>query len=140
MTELAFFDTNILVYIHDRSSTAKRRTALELFRCHSTDRTLVLSTQVLQEFFVTVTEKAARVPVAQARGLVADYSRLNVVSIQSGHVLEAIDVKARFRLSFWDALILAAAKSAEARVLYTEDLSHGRDYDGVRAHNPFLAV
>jgi predicted nucleic acid-binding protein len=140
MSELAFFDTNVLVYMHDRRSKEKRHAALDLFRRHVTDRTLVLSTQVLQEFFVTVTERVARLPVAQARTLVEDYSRLNVVAVQTRHILEAIDIKAKFRLSFWDSLVLATARAADAHVLYSEDLSHGREYDGIRAHNPFRAV
>ena len=137
MSEIAFFDTNVLVYLHDRQWPEKRYAATHCFRRHFTDGTLVLSTQVLQEFFVTITEKLAHLALTQARALVADYGRLNVVTIQSHHILSAIDMKAKFMLSFWDALILAAAKSAQARVLYSEDFSHGREYNGIRVQNPF---
>jgi predicted nucleic acid-binding protein len=68
---------------------------------------------------------------------VADYARLDVIRIEPHHILDAIDVHLRYRLSFWDGLILAAAKSGGAAVLFTEDLSDGQVYDGVRVENPF---
>ncbi len=137
MNETAFFDTNILVYIHDQQRDYKQAIAKELFERYFSERKGALSTQVIQEFFVSVTGKAARMPVVGARKLVADYLQLNVITVQPVHILDAIDIQSRHQLSFWDALVLAAAKSAGATILFSEDFSHGRVYDGVQAHNPF---
>jgi predicted nucleic acid-binding protein len=135
---MVFFDTNVLVYIHDGSIPEKQQVARKLFLSHASARQAVLSTQVLQEFFVTITAKGGRLPASAAGRLIADYARLNLVTIRSRHILDAIDIHLRFPISFWDGLIVAAAKAAEASVLLTEDLSHGQIYDGVRVANPFL--
>jgi predicted nucleic acid-binding protein len=137
MTDRVFFDTNILVYFHDTREPDKQRVAEQLLRTHLADRRLVLSTQVLQEFFVTVTQKLRAVPAAQAKALISDYSKTHVVTVNPGHILDAIDLQERYQLSFWDGLILAAAKSAGAAVLCSEDFAHGEAYDGVRVENPF---
>ncbi len=137
MNETAFFDTNILVYMHDQQSDYKQGIARELFGKYFSERRGALSTQVIQEFFVSVTGKAARMPILGAKKLVADYLQLNVITVQPAHILDAIEIQSRHQLSFWDALVLAAAKSAGATLLFSEDFSHGRVYDGVRAHNPF---
>lgn len=140
MAERAFFDTNLLIYLHDRRSPEKRRRAAEVFRKSLETRDVYLSTQVLQEFFVAVTHKLANLPAEQARSLVAEYAQLHVITVRPHHILEAIDLKGRYRISFWDGLILAAALSAEATVLYSEDFSHGQRYGGLRAENPFLGL
>jgi predicted nucleic acid-binding protein len=114
MTERAFFDTNVLICLHDRRSPEKRRQAAEVYQL-------------------------ANLPTDQARGLVAEYAQLHVITVRPHHILEAIDLKGRNRLSFWDGLILAAALSAGATVLYSEDFSHGQRYEGLRVENPFLA-
>ena len=139
MTARAFFDTNILVCFHDNREPEKQRVAGQLLRTHMADRRLVLSTQVLQEFFVTVTQKLRAMPAAQAKALIGDYLQTHVVTVNPGHLLDAIDLHERYQLSFWDALILAAAKSAGVAVLFSEDFAHGQVYDGVRVENPFLA-
>ena len=137
MNETAFFDTNVLVYIHDARDRDKQRIASDLVERHFAEKRGVVSTQVLQEFYVTVTAKAAQLPVPTAARLVADYARQQVVVIEPRHIVLAIDIHTRFQLSFWDGLILAAAKSVGATVLYSEDFSHGQSYDGVEARNPF---
>ncbi|MBI3694716.1 MAG: PIN domain-containing protein [Acidobacteria bacterium] len=137
MTETAFFDTNVLVYLFDTREAGKRETARKPVDSYFRERRGIVSTQVLQEFFVTVTGKAIQLPVLTAARVVADYATLNVVIIEPHHILDAIDIHTRFQLSFWDGLILAAAKSAGAAVLYSEDFSHGQSYDGVEVRNPF---
>ena len=137
MIETAFFDTNVLIYIHDLRAPKKMAIAEALFGRHCSEKREVLSTQVLQEYYVNITRKTARLPLWQARSLVAHYMRLNVVIVQPLHILQAIDLHIRFRLSFWDGLILATAKSAGASILFSEDFTHGRTYDGVRVENPF---
>jgi len=135
--ETALFDSNVLVYMHDASAPYKQEIARAVFERYAAERKAALSTQVLQEFFVTITSKLARLSVPVAGRLVASYARLNVVILEPRHILDAIGIHSRFQVSFWDGLILAAAKSAGASVLFTEDLSDGQVYDGVRAENPF---
>jgi len=135
---MVFFDTNVLVYVHDQRSPYKREVARRLYSAHLYGGSIALSTQVLQEFFVTVTQKAQQIPVREARSLVSHLAGLNVVRIEPEHVLSAIDLHARYRLSFWDSLIIVAAKSAGAQAVLSEDLGHGQIYDGVRVENPFL--
>jgi predicted nucleic acid-binding protein len=138
MSGLAFFDTNILIYMHDRNAAYKRDVALSLFRRHLYSHTLVISTQVLQEFYVNVARKTENIRSGQARGIIAEYARLNVVTIRPSHVVDAIDLHAKYKLSFWDSLILVAAKAADASLVLSEDLGHGQIYDGVRVENPFV--
>lgn len=138
MSGLAFFDTNILIYMHDHRATYKRDVARSLFRRHLYSHTLVTSTQVLQEFYVNVSRKTENIRSGQARDIIAEYARLNVVAIHPSHVIAAIEVHTRYKLSFWDGLILVAAKAADASLVLSEDLGHEQVYDGVRVENPFV--
>lgn len=135
---MVFFDTNVLVYVHDQRSPYKREIARRLYSAHLYGGSIALSTQVLQEFFVTVTQKGQHVSVREVRGLISYLAGLNVVSIEPAHVVSAIDLHARHQLSFWDSLIIIAAKSAGAQMVLSEDMGHGQTYDGVRVENPFL--
>ncbi len=136
MTEFCFFDTNVLLYLYDRRDAVKRMRAAETFRQCLEAGTLVISTQVVQEFYAAATRKLY-LDLPQARNLVVDLCRLRLVSIQCPHILQAMEIQRHFGVSFWDGLILAAAQAGEARVLYTEDLQDGQNYDGVLARNPF---
>jgi predicted nucleic acid-binding protein len=133
-----FFDTNVLIYIHDQRFPYKREIARRIYLRHLYEKSIVVSTQVLQEFYATLTTKIKQLPLKQAETLTAQLAELHVVSIQPSHVLEAIALHARRRLSFWDSLILIAAKAANARLVLSEDLGHGQTYDGVRVENPFV--
>lgn len=135
----AFVDTNVLFYAYDRAAGAKRDLARNLLETLWNEGRGVLSTQVLQEFYVNVRRKA-RPPVSQdeARALVSDYLAWEPIANDGAAVLEAIDVGHRFRISFWDALVVVAARKADASVLYSEDLNHGQTFGSVRVHNPFL--
>ena len=135
----AFVDTNVLVYAYDRAAGEKRRLARDLLESLWDEGRGVLSTQVLQEFYVNVRRKA-RPPVSQeeARALVADYLVWDPIVNDGATVLEAVDVGHRYRLSLWDALIVVAAQRADASVLYSEDLNHGQAFGSVRVLNPFL--
>jgi predicted nucleic acid-binding protein len=139
MTELRFFDTNILLYLYDRRDVRKRQRAAEIFRECIDTKILVISTQVIQEFYAAATRKLY-LGLPQASDLVADLCRLRVVSIQCSHILRATEIQHRFQVSFWDALILAAAHATGASILYTEDLQDGQDYGGVQAQNPFRSI
>lgn len=135
----AFFDTNLLVYLFDADAPSKQARAREVLDREVRAGRAVLSTQVLQEFYVTVTRKLGR-PLAPdvAYRAVADLSALPLVQVDRQTILSAIQRCRRDRLSFWDALIVQAALTAGAEILYTEDLQHGRVMDGLQVENPFL--
>ena len=138
MSGKAFVDTNILVYAHDRGAGERHEKAKALVGRLWRERSGVLSTQVVQEFYVNVRRKA-RHPIEpeDARRLVEDYLKWEVVVNDGRTILGALDMEQRHCLSFWDALILQAAKTAKVAVLYSEDLSSGHSYDRVRVVNPF---
>jgi len=131
-----FFDTNVLVYADDKSAPAKQKRAVELVAEHRRSGTGVLSLQVLQEYFVTVTRKLA-VDAQTARRKVELLAEFDVVTPEVTDILAAIDLHRLHNFSFWDALVLRAAKQAGCRVLLSEDFEHAREIDGVRIVNPF---
>ena len=136
MTERSFFDTNILVYADDEDSPSKQRRALALIAEHRLAGTGVVSLQILQEYFVTVTRKL-QVDSRTARRKVELLAEFDVASPEVSDILAAIDLHRLHGFSFWDALILRTAKQTGCRVLLTEDLQGSRDVDGVRIVNPF---
>ncbi len=137
----AFLDTNILVYAHDRGAGIKQQIAGALVERLWQERKGVLSIQVLQEFYVNIRRKALNPLGAKAaRQLLADYMCWEVVINDGQSLLQAVDFETRYKISFWDSLILQAANAAGAAVLYSEDLSHGQRYGSVRTINPFLVA
>ena len=135
----AFVDTNVLVYAYDRAAGAKRDLARDLLEALWNEGRGVLSTQVLQEFYVNVRRKTTpSVSQEEARALVADYLAWDPIVNDGAAVLEAVDASHRYRLSLWDALIVVAARRGEASVLYSEDLNHGQTFGSVQVLNPFL--
>ncbi len=135
-----FIDTNVLVYAFDQSSPPKQRRAQTLIAEHGRAGTIVLSTQVLQEFYVNVTRKLPKpLPESDAEANVRDFTAFDVVQVDSAMVLRAITTSRAERLSLWDALIVAAAQARACRRLLTEDLQHGRQFGSLRVENPFLA-
>ncbi|MBM4188045.1 MAG: PIN domain-containing protein [Gemmatimonadetes bacterium] len=136
MSARSFFDTNILVYTDDVDSPVKQERALALLADHRRRRTGVLSTQVLQEYFVATTTKL-RVDPAIARRKLELFGRLELVAIGSDDILGAIDLHRLHRLSFWEALVVRAALASGCTRLYSEDLQPGWRLDGVTVVNPF---
>ena len=133
-----FVDTNVLVYAYDRASGWKHGRARDLVEKLWNEGSGILSTQVLQELYVNVRRKARPpVPQEEARTLVADYLAWNPVVNDGAAVLEAVDVGHRHQLSFWDALIVVAARKGGASVIYSEDLNHGQMFGSVQVLNPF---
>lgn len=96
------------------------------------------SGQVLQEFYTVVTRKGVPLSPARAFGWIERLVRFPCVAVDAALVIDAIAISKRYRISYWDGAILAAAGSAEAETLYTEDLNHGQVYGSVRVENPFL--
>jgi predicted nucleic acid-binding protein len=140
MSDKCFVDTNIFLYAHDPSAGAKHRRALELIEKLWESGRGVLSTQVLQELCLNLRRKVSPpLPVEEVRQLLRDYSAWEVVVNDAQSVIEAMEVETRHKLSFWDALIVHAAASSGAEVLYSEDLGAGRKYGAVRVVNPLLA-
>jgi predicted nucleic acid-binding protein len=140
MTDRAFVDTNILIYAYDRDAGDKHRLASDLLRRLWMEGNGVLSTQVLQEFYVNATAKIAKpISLSKARAVISRYLVWQVEANTPESVLRASEIQERHRLSFWDSLILAAATQAGAAILYTEDLNHGQVIEGVKVINPLRA-
>jgi predicted nucleic acid-binding protein len=139
MSGKCFVDTNILVYAHDRSAGVKHQRAQRLLEQLWDSRQGVLSTQVLQELCINLRRKISRpLSVDEVRLLMRDYATWEVVTNTSESVLQALDIVLRYKTSFWDALILQAAESSGATVLYTEDLATGQRYRAVEVVNPLI--
>ena len=132
----AFLDTNVLVYAIDRSDGAKHEIAQEVIVRRADD--LVVSAQVLSELYAVITRKFRdSITPEQAASFVNRISDLPVVAIDADLVRDAITLSRDAQLSYWDGLILAAARLAGCDVVLTEDLSHGSTIAGVRIENPF---
>lgn len=136
MAERIFIDTSVLLYADDLDAADKRETAQSLLYQAYVDGNGVLSTQVLQEFFVASTRKLG-VPAEIARRKVELLSRLDIVTIQPSLILDAIDLHRLHSLSFWDALIVRAAAASGCQRLLTEDMQSGQVIAGVKIENPF---
>lgn len=133
---LCFFDTNVLVYADDASSPDKQNKAIALFTDHLRRGTAVVSLQVLQEYFVAATRKLGLgSDIAQQK--VEAIAHARVVRFDADDIVAAIELHRLTRISFWDALIVQAARSAGAAVLYSEDLQSGAVLGRVRVVNPF---
>jgi predicted nucleic acid-binding protein len=136
-----FVDSNVLLYAHDASETEKQPIARALLEDLWSNRSGVVSTQVLQEFYVVATRKfEPPMRRSEAREIVALYATWPVVQIDVGLILDAAALEERFQLSFWDALIIEAARRAGVMRLASEDLQGGRRNAGIAIENPFGKV
>lgn len=131
-----FLDTNLLVYAADQDAAAKRQRARDLLR--AAVPVGVLSTQVLQEFYVVATRKLHLSPEL-AKSLVHGFRRFELVTVTADLIEAAIDTSTVHQISFWDALIVVCAEGARCTELWTEDLNAGQILRGVRVVNPFTA-
>lgn len=139
MTQKAFVDTNILIYAHDRSAGVKRDRARQLLTQLWESGNGVLSTQGLQELCINLRKRASPpVPVDEVRHLIRDYLSWEIVITDPESVLGALEIEMKYKISFWDALILQAAENAGATVLYSEDLSPQQKYGDIRVVNPLV--
>jgi predicted nucleic acid-binding protein len=137
MSDKYFVDTNVLVYAHDRSSGMKHNRARALVESLWNSGQGVLSTQVLQELCINLRRKASpALPIDETRQLLQDYLSWEIVVNTPQSTVHALDIEARYKLSFWDALIIHAAESSRAAVLYSEDMSDGQIYGSIRVVNP----
>jgi predicted nucleic acid-binding protein len=140
-SDRAFIDTNILVYVYDPEAPAKRDRARGLVMDHLGNGTLVLSTQVLLEFYWTVTRKPeVPIPHVVAAGLARQLLKANVVAPSPELALAAIERSGRDDLPIWDALIIEAAESSGATILYTEDRHFAGVPTALRVVDPFAGL
>jgi len=136
MSARSFFDTNVLVYADDKAAPTKQRRAVDLVVEHRRAGTGVVSLQVLQEYFVTVTRKL-HVDARIARRKVELLAEFDVAAPDVSDILAAIDLHRLHEFSFWDALVVRAAKQSGCSILLSEDFQDAREIDGVRIVNPF---
>src|SRR4051794_23409019 len=140
MSDRYFVDTNILMYAHDTAAGDKHARAKALVEDLWQNRSGVVSTQVLQELAVNLRRKTKKPLDAKAtREVVSDYLTWQVVVNGGDAILEALDLEARYQISFWDALVVQAAQASGAATLYSEDLSDGQTYGSVKVVNPLRA-
>ncbi|MCX6616100.1 MAG: PIN domain-containing protein [Acidobacteria bacterium] len=135
-----FVDTNVLVYAFDQSAGHKRERARYLLDQLWSDARGCVSVQVLQEFYVAITQKVQK-PLTQeaAADIVRDLSYWKLHAPGAKDVLRAIDLQRRHKISFWDAMILCSAAQLGCATVWSEDLTGNRDYDGVFVQNPFAS-
>ncbi|OQX16559.1 MAG: hypothetical protein BWK80_40080 [Desulfobacteraceae bacterium IS3] len=136
MTDFNFLDTNILVYTDDHDNPEKQSIAIELFEKVRLSGTGVVSTQVLQEYFVATTRKL-KVPLDIAYEKIRLFARLRLIRIELSIILDAIEFHQLHHFSFWDALIIQTAISAGCSTLFSEDLQHRQHINNLQIINPF---
>ena len=129
-------DTNVLVYAQDVDAPEKRRRSRELIAGVVASGGGVISTQVLQEFYVTAMRTMGVAPLA-AKSVVQSFRIFEVVPLSPDLIERAIDRSVLSQLSFWDALIVAESVASGCTTIYSEDLNAGRVIDGVKITNPF---
>ncbi len=134
-----FIDTNIFIYAHDLDAGRKHDVAKNLLESAWQEENGVISTQVLQEFYVNVTRKIPNpLSAVQARSIIEPYRAWHLEINDFESIVMASELAERHRLSFWDAMIVVAARRAKALKIVTEDLNHGQIIEGVLVENPFL--
>lgn len=137
MNDKVFLDSNILCYAADKNAGEKQQVAKNILNDLASAHTGYISTQVLQETYSVITQKQ-KFPKDEAKQFINSVCILEIHENSVQDVLEAIDVQIKYRISFWDSLILVAARQSGCTVLYTEDLNSGQEILGVSIINPFI--
>jgi predicted nucleic acid-binding protein len=139
MTAQYFIDTNVLLYAGSGADEDQAKKAIARQVLAQAD--IGFSAQVMQEFYyAAVRKERLKITHAEAVLILEALTPFPVLSVNRDLVLEAVAVAVQYRISYWDAAIIAAARRLGCDILYSEDLNHGQDYDGVRVVNPFLSV
>jgi predicted nucleic acid-binding protein len=136
MARRSFIDTNVLIYSVDRADPAKQAIALGLIGRHAKERTGVISTQVLQEFYSAATRKLGIEPI-QAREQLRAFRVFDIVQVTPAIIEDGVDCSILNTISFWDGLIVASASAAKCAELLSEDLADRQIIQGVAVRNPF---
>ena len=137
MNGSAFVDTNVLVYAEDHGEPEKRAIALKRLADHVVSGDIVLSAQVLSEFYVSVRRLKRPLDAKQALNALEQLAAFPVMPLTPDLVVKAAAACERYQVSHWDALILETARAAGCTVVLSEDLNDGQDYGGIRVKNPF---
>ena len=141
MPDRVFVDTNIFVYAYDTHDAEKQRRAQDVMRSGIESESIVLSVQVLGEFFTVVTKRIpSPLSVDEAEDVLNLVSILPIVEIDRRMVHRAIETHRRYRITYWDSLIVAAAERAGCTQILSEDLNAGQSYNGIVVVNPFSEV
>jgi|APTNR8051073442_1049403.scaffolds.fasta_scaffold00582_27 predicted nucleic acid-binding protein len=136
MTGKYFLDTNFLVYCFSKNEEEKQQKCLALLREAKGRVKFVLSTQVLNEFAAVMLGKLKH-PPNEVKAILDDLALFEVIAIDIVQIKYAIDLHILHKISFWDSLIVSAAKSSHCHTILTEDLQHGGIIAGIRVQNPF---
>ncbi len=139
MSDKTFVDTNVLIYAHDVDAKQKHETAKRILAALWDERTGVLSTQVLQEFYVNVTRKISHPITKESARLVVSSYVIWCIDTTPAEISTAFRIEDEYRIGFWDALIVAAAVKSGATRLLSEDLNPGQMIAGIRIENPFVS-
>ena len=131
----SFLDTNILIYQMDSRDVVKQKKCRELVRALVLRHEAVISTQILQEFYVACTAKLKVKPIL-VKGMIHGFQNMEVVIVGSDLINEAIDTSIQYQISFWDSLVVVSAESAKCQYLVTEDLNEGQVIRNVKIQNP----
>ncbi|MBI5196245.1 MAG: PIN domain-containing protein [Nitrospirae bacterium] len=132
-----FVDTNILVYAYDTSAGEKHKKAVQLMESFWNSGNGIISSQVVQEFFVNVTRKMSKpLDVLTAKEIVKDLLKWNTIIVNGEIILEAIEIQRKHKYSFWDAVIIESAVRGGVVLLLSEDLTDGQIIKGVKIKNP----
>ena len=131
----SFLDTNILIYQMDHREVVKQRKCRELVRALVLRHEAVISTQILQEFYVACTAKLKVKPIL-VKGMIHGFQNMEVVTVGADLINEAIDTSIQYQISFWDSLVVVSAESAKCQYLITEDLNEGQVIRNVKIQNP----
>jgi len=136
MAGKAFLDSNVLAYAQDKDSPDKRKISRKLIEQLGRSGDGVISTQVMQEFYVAATRKLA-VDALAAKNVLKTFSVFEIVQVTPQLIQDAVDCSILNVLSFWDALVLVAASAAGCSTVYTEDMNAGQTVLGLKLQNPF---
>ena len=134
-----FIDTNILIYSLDNNDKKKKQKSRTLLKGIVEKESGVISTQVIQEFYVSAVKKLG-VASLDAKGIINSFKRFETVVVTPEMINNAIDCSILNRLSFWDSLIVVSAEHAKCSYLFTEDLNHGQIVNGVEIVDPFVEI
>lgn len=138
MSGKVFLDTNILVYAHDLDAGVKHAEAVKIVKDLWENRTGVLSTQVLQEFYINVTRKlGAPITPFEAREIIRSYACWEIKGNDSVSIIRASEIEEKYHISFRDALVVVAAYESKVDEILTENLNSGQTIEGILIENPF---
>ncbi len=136
MISKTFIDTNILIYAMDNRNMQKKNKAREILKGLQDDKNGVISTQILQEFYVVATKKLSIQPLL-VKSIIHSLSNFEVVTVNHPLIEEAIDCSILNEVSFWDALVIVSAEVSKCAYLLSENLNHGQIIRNVKIENPF---